>query len=293
MKRFFAVSSPLFDNFDDMGGGPAPSPAGSDISAPSPSPATPDHNAAPSATPIGGAPAAKPQVPDGYVPSYRIRETREQYERQVQAAQQQWAQREAQYRSEMDAIRKQLHAVIGVQPVNEEQQQIQAIQEQFKKVFPDLAALNERAKDVQALLERSGEFQNVVQYQYQAHGRQALNRLFDMAKTSLGHELSDAAKQRLGTSFVGHLQSDPALLERFGYDPTVVEEFWNDFENNFIGPVRRSQVADVQRAIDTRPPVPRDTPAPIAPIPGPPKAKDLDESTNRAWAAFNAAKQGR
>lgn len=288
MNRLFALRTPLFEN-EDLGGAPsggAPTPA----PAPSPSPATPDHNAAAPATPNANAPAATPQVPNGYVPSYRIRETREAAMREATA---QWQQREAAYQAQMDAIRRQLHAVIGVQPQSEEEQQVAQIQAQFKKVFPELAQLAEKAKDLQGLLERSGEFQHAVQHQYQAYGRQAMDRLFGLATKSLGHDLSDTAKQRLHASFVGYLQSDPQLLERYAVDQTIVDEFWNDFENGFIGPVRRAQSAGVQQAIENRPPTPRDTPAGIPNVQRPAKPKDLDESVSQAWAAFNAAKQGR
>lgn len=290
MNRLFALRTPLFNN-EDMGGAPgggAPTPSPS----PSPSPAIPDNSAAAPAIPNANAPAAKPQVPDGYVPSYRIRETREQFERQQMQLQQQWQQREAQYQAQMEAIRRQLHAVVGVEPQNEEQQQLAAIQAQFKKVFPDLAAMNERAKDIMAMLESRTDYDSAMQYQWQSHGRNAMNRLFDLASKSLGHDLSDAAKARLHASFVGHVQSDPALLERYVHDPSLVDEFWQDFESNFIGPVRRSQGAQVAQAVTQRPRLPQDSPAPIAPIQAPAQPKDLDERVKGAWSAFNAVKQG-
>lgn len=290
MTDFFAVSAPLFDNFNDGGGGAAPSPAGGDTPAHSPSPATPDNSAAAPATPNANAPAARPQANDGMVPSYRLREIREQSERQFQQHQQQWAQREAQYQAQMEAIRRQLHAVVGVQPQNEEDAQIAAIQAQFRRVYPDLAQMNERAKDILGMLEARGDYDTAIQHQWQSYGRQSMERLFALAEKSYGQPLSDQQKQRLHGQFSGYVQSSPDVLQRYASDPSLVDEFWQDFENAFVSPVRRSQHAAVQSQAETRPPLPRDTSAVPPGIPAVQQPKDIDQRVQGAWHAFNAVK---
>src|SRR6266498_4219415 len=107
----------------NAGGGDIPS---------TPAAATPAAPAQPVATPPA-TPAPATGAPEGYVPSYRIRESREAA---VREANQQGSQKEQQYPSELAQIRSQLHALVGVQPpANPE---VTAIRGQFGQLYPGL-----------------------------------------------------------------------------------------------------------------------------------------------------------
>lgn len=258
------------------------SPAGGDT----PSPAQPV--ATPQAPPVA-ATLATPQAPaigapqddrSNWVPPHRIRETREAAIRESQA---QWQQREAQIRAEADQYRTQLHALVGVQPP--QNPEVDAIKNQFSKLYPGLAKLEERANDLLGLQDRAGDLESQTTHYWQSYGKQSLDRLFTLASDTMGAPLTDGGKQALHTSFLGYVQSSPELQERYANDPSLVNEFWKAFSSNFIDPVRRTAAAGVVGRLpgnlpqDTPSGAPRGTPAP--------QMSGLDERANAAWSMFS------
>ena len=262
----------------------APSAAEPTPSAPTPVTATP---VTPAAAPaISSAPAASPTSstpPEGWVPSYRIRESREAAVREANA---QFAQREAEIRAEADQYKRQLHSLVGVQPPPNPE--IAAVRSQFGQLYPGLARLEERADQLLQLQERAGDLESQTEHYWQTYGRQTMDRLFTNAQNSLGAPLTDEAKRSLHSSFVGFVQSSPELSNRYANDPTIVDDFWKAFTSSFIDPARRTASAQVvQRASGF---TPQDTPGGIphtAPAPSP---KNLDERMASGWALYNQHK---
>lgn len=268
---------------------PSPSDIGAPSGQPDPTPqvtpqsATPTVNTQPPATPGGG------QPPQGYVPSYRLREAREAAER---AADQKYAQQIAQVRAEAERYRQQLHSVVGATPqqVNPE---IEAIRNQFANVFPDewklLQQLKERAESIFGIADRAGELEQSTNHYWTSYGRQTVDRLFNIAEESMGGPLNDEAKRQLFTSFTGFVQSSPEMQERYANDPTIVEDFWRAFTSSFIDPVRRNAVTNtVGRAPQA---LPQDAPSGAPRISPVPKPQSLDERASIAWQSFQQSKQ--
>ena len=278
-------------NVNDPVNTPAPSP--SDIGAPSgqpdptpqvtPQSATPAVNAPPSATQTGG------QPPQGFVPSYRLREAREAAER---AADQKYAQQLAQLQQESQRYKQQLHSLVGATPqqVNPE---VDAIRNQFAQVFPDewklLQQLKEKAEGLFGIVDRAGELEQSTNHYWTSYGRQTVDRLFGIAEESLGSPLNDEAKRQLFTSFTGFVQSSPEMSERYANDPTIVEDFWRAFTSSFIDPVRRNAVTNtVARAPQG---LPQDAPGGVPRVTPVPKPANLDERAANAWTQFQLSKQ--
>jgi hypothetical protein len=254
-------------------------PATGDTGAP-PAAATPAASAPQPATPAAPAPGPATAGPgDGWVPSYRIRETREAAARE---AQQQFAQREYAYQTELQRIQNQLHALVGVQPP--QNPEVAAVRQQFGSLYPGLTKLEERAQQLMELMDRSGDMESQNSHYWQSYGRQTMDRLFEHASQSLGSPLTDEGKRQLHSSFLGFVQSSPELTERYANDPSIVNDFWKVFTSSFIDPVRRSATAGAVGRIagampqDTAGGAPRATPAP--------KPADLDERTAQAWAHY-------
>ena len=254
---------------------PAPAPQSATPTAPSAAGPTPSN----AQTPAIGAPDGGRE---GWVPSYRLREAREAATRQAQT---EYAQKMAGLQTELDRYKSQLHAVVGVTPPGDPE--TEGIKQQFARIFPGLAQLEQRAKEIEALTERAGDFDMQASHYWNNYGRQTMDRLFGLAAETLGGPLNDEAKRVLHSSFVGYLQSSPELSDRYSNDPSVVDEFWRTYSSNFIDPVRRS--ATVNAAGRTGVPLPQDTPggAPRAtPVPQP---GNLDERAAAAWASYNAS----
>jgi len=257
----------------------------------------PDDTAAPTSDPtitgqpapspaIQGTPAASPTTQQQPEPSWlrgRLQETREAA---VRAAQTQWEQERRIMQAQFEAQQAQLHALVGVSP--QEDPEVSAVRSQFQRLYPGLAQLEQRAKDVLGVVERSGDIDSQTKHYWSNYGRQTMDRLYDMAGKSLGSPIGDDAKRALHAAFSGYIASSPEATNRYMQDPALVEEFWSQFETNFIGPVRRTTNATVQSNVQNRN-LPQDTPS-GAPQVGvnPVKPVDLDERTAMAWASYSA-----
>lgn len=260
------------------------SPAGATPSAPAPPVATPQaapqfaQPAAPQAPAIG-APEVEPSWLRG-----RLQETRAAAIRQ---ANEQFAQREAQIRAETEHYRQQLHALVGATPQNQNPE-VDAIRKQFSQIYPGLSKMEERAAQLEQLLERSGDLESQTEHYWQSYGRQTVDRLFQKAGEAIGSPLSDEGKRFLHSSFVGYVTSSPELSERYSSDPTIVDDFLRIFSSNVIDPSRRQASATVAGRAPQG--LPQDSPSGAPMVPGAPKPRDLDERAALGWAAFQAGK---
>lgn len=274
----------LWDAEGDLGGAAASTPPAAPAT---PATATPVASAAPTATPPASTQAPATGAPDGWVPSYRLRETREAAQREAAT---QYQAEMAQIRAEAERYKSQLHSIVGVTPPKDPE--VQGIRDQFGKLYPGLQALEEKAEQLQALIDRAGDLESQTTHYWQTYGRQTMDRLFDHASKSLGSPLTEEGKRALHSSFVGFVQSSPELQNRYSSDPSLVEEFWQAFTSSFIDPARRAAGAVVQGRA-TGVPVPQDRGGAAAPpiAPGP-KPANLDERAAIAWAKYqNDARQ--
>ena len=258
---------------------PALAPTGSEISAP-PTPATPEP-AAPPATPPAAVASPTTGAPpgDGWVPSYRIREAREAAVRQ---AQQEFAQREATIRAESDRYRQQLHSLVGVTPPADPE--VEAIRQQFSKVYPGLSKLEQSSEQLMKLQERIDQLEYLAGHYWDNYGNTSTERLFSLAAEHFGAPLSEEGKRALHTAFVGHVQSNPEMAQRYASDPRLVEEFVKWFASSVIDPIRRTAGA----AVTGRAPqaLPQDTPGGAPRATPAPRFANLDERAAATWTTF-------
>ena|SRR3990167_1669615 len=268
----------------DFDQNPAPSAAPSDNGAPSPSPAIADPSAAPGATPQ--APAAAPIQQSQPEPSWlrgRLQETRDAAIRQ---ANERWQTERQQMQAQFEATQRQLHAIIGVTPQGDPE--VQAIKSQFEKLYPGLSKLEQRAQDLESLVERSGDFQQQNQHYWTSYGRQQMDRLFEHASKSLGSPLTDEGRRALHAAFSGYVQSSPTLVQRYGEDPSMVDEFWQNFSGAFIDPARRSAAATVEQQTQHRA-FPQDTPGGAPQMSPAPRPGSADDRMAGAWTTYSQA----
>lgn len=247
-----------------------------------PAEATPSAPAAPvTATPPTATPAAAtPAAPEAMVPSYRIRETREAALREAQTR---YESQIAAQRAETERYQAQLRALVGVTPpANPE---VDAVREQFAKLYPGLAKMEAKAAEMEALLERGGDLEAQNNHYWQSYGRQTMDRLFSGTETALGGALTEEGKRQLHASFVGFVGSSPELTARYASDPTIVDDFVRQFTSNFIDPVRRAASAGVVARAPGA--LPQDSPS-GSPMRAPsPAFQSLDDRVAAGWAKLN------
>lgn len=261
---------------------PNPTPAVSDTPA-TPAAATPAVSAQPGApatpTPTPNpATTGAPQVPQGYVPSFRVRETREQYEARIQQLQ-------AERQAEVDQLKRQIAALAGVNPPGQVDE-AEAIRQQLFKVAPDLKELIDLKQQLMEIAKEKDEWRQQNQHYWQSYNRTQMDKLFKLASDGYGQQLTDPQKRYIAASFVGWAQSDPELVERYQTDPSLIDDFWKEFSSNFIEPARR--VATTTAASRVAQNLPQDAPpgavrTSAAPVEQP---KDLDGRVDRAWEQF-------
>ena len=264
-------------------------PAEATPSAPSAAPAaTPPAASAAAPAPAATPSTAPPVGQEGWVPPYRLREVREQGERALNEARQQW---ENSNRGEIQRLQQQIAALTGVQAPAPNQAENDAIMDQFGRLFPNLARFNQLDPErIEQLLAQAQGIQQQQEHYWQNYGRQSLDRLFGGIKDAIGSDLTDEAKRIAHTSFLGWVSSSPELTARYEQDPTIVDDFVRAYTNSFIDPVRRQATATVAARVPSA--LPQDRPGGVPPIAGLPKTKDLDELANRGWAAYRAIKDG-
>lgn len=251
------------------------------------SPATQGNPVTQSTTPTASPTSATTQqttsIPEGYVPSYRLREARDAAAREAETR---YNQAQQQYQQELTQLRSQVQALVGVKPQTASNPEVDQIRQQFAQVFPELAKLAERANDLESLMERAGDLDNQTNHYWTQYGRQTMDRLFDHANKSMGVPLTEQAKQQLHSAFVGFVQSSPERSQRYATDPTIVEDFWNDFTNSFIDPVRRGASAQVQQRAQVSSNIPQDTPGGAPRSTPAPQLKNIDERADAAWSLY-------
>lgn len=281
---------------------PAPTPAAAPVAPVTPPPvqATPAPAApvvtpaAPQAPPVapGGDPT-QPQAPGAMVPSYRLRQTREQA---AQWARAQVENAKGEHQRQLDERDSRIRALAGVsQPENAENE---AVKQQFAQLFPGLAKLNDpaladkllkyeennqmMAKQLQMLRARDSHY-------WDSHTRTAISSLFTAVEKGIGGQLSDEAKRAIHGSFVGYVRTNPQVAERYTRNPQgVVNEYWSTLQTSLIDPVRRTQQAGLQNV----PPVvaPKDDPSGTPAVSPAPKLKTMRDRSNAAWQILQQAK---
>lgn len=265
----------------------------------SPAEATPS---APAAAPPQAAPAAPvtatpntgPQAPatgapqppgEGWVPSYRLREDRERQQREFQ---QQLTARENDWKTRYDQTQAQIRALVGVNPP--QNTEVDQIKSQFFKVFPEAQELLENAAKYKEMLDRSGDYDAVMDQTWRSYGRNITDRLFSKASEAYGSQLSDDGKRFIHNAFVSHVQKTPENYARYQEDPTIVDDFVKELTQGLIDPIRRTASAGIPGRASI--PLPQDTGSAIPRPAGAPQPKDLDERVANAWAAYQTHARG-
>lgn len=267
-------------------GTPEP-PVVGETTTPSPAPATTGAPVAAPATPSNGAPPASATDASrvDWVPSHRLRETREKVLNEARAYIEHL---QAQHAREMETLRNQVRVLTGVTPpANPE---VQAVREQFGQLYPGLAKLEEKAAAIEDMLSELEELRAMQSYVWNQHRDSNLEHLYSTVEKATGAPLTDEAKQYLHASLLGYVQSSEERANRYATQGrAVVEELARAFIANFVDPLRRSSIAAAaDRAAKA---LPQDRPAGAPQLAQEPKPKDLDERAARAFAVYDTLRK--
>lgn len=257
---------------------------------PTPSPAPGADGAPQQGATVPASPASAQGAPEdrsNWLPPHRAAEIRSTTERRLN---EQFTQREATYRSQVEQLQRQIQALVGTQPP--QNPEVDAVKQQFASLFPGVASLEERAEALQALIEKAEAIEQQNEHYWTSYGRSTMDKVFSKVAEATGVPLNDAGKAYLHQNFIGYVQSSPDNIARYETDPTIVDDFVKGFTSNFIDPVRRAGAAQTQQRAGTVAGLPQDRPSGVVPTTSVPKPKDLDERVAQGWALYKTKTGG-
>ncbi len=211
------------------------------------------------------------------VPSYRLREVTERYRQLEEYARQ--------LKDRVDRASAQ-----PPQQQPQEDPQTAAIRDQFKKLFPKLAAFEDLdPAQIKSLLEAAPQEKQQWERHWSNIGQNTLRTLHSKMTEVYGDKMDPLTRGVFESAFISWVERDPEARERyFSQDPQLVEDFWKRTTAAVLDPVRRSASAQVAQRVDRAqrlPTIPRSTNA--IGTPRPPKPKTEEDLHDAAWNALN------
>jgi hypothetical protein len=210
------------------------------------------------------------------VPSYRLREVTERY-RQLE-----------QYALQLQE-RLQAGQQAPQQPAPQEDRETALIREQFRKVFPNLAQLDElNPQQLRGLLDVAPQQQQQWEQYWSNVGQNTLRSLGAKISEAYGEKTDPVTRGIFESAFISWVERDPEARDRYlSQDPSLVDDFWKKATAAVLDPVRKNAAAQVAQRVERvqrLPGVPRSTTAVGAPRP--PKPKTEDDLHDAAWNAM-------
>lgn len=164
----------------------------------------------------------------------RERQARQQYQQQVQAAQQ-----------ELEQERRRVQALAGVNLRAPDEVEADEIRAQFAKVFPHLGKLT--ADQIENLLltaESSTSLRQSLQLQWENHAGRMIDSLSEQVAEAIGGDLTDRQRRALARAYVVEAENNPEFLRRHEKgDPKLVEEFASQWIEDWFKPAQRRATA--------------------------------------------------
>ncbi len=190
---------------------------------------------------------------------------------------------EAQYNAKLEQMQRNLQALTGVQPP--QNPEIDAVRNQFSKLYPGLSKIEGQAEKFEQLLTKIEALEAQNQHYWGSYAQNTVDRLYSVAEESLGNALSPEAKNQLYSSFVGYMQTNPGLEQRYENDSAnLVKDFWKAFSSQFIDPHRRANTAAAAARVPSG--LLQDSPGGAPQVTPPAKHTSLEDRAQAAWATF-------
>lgn len=262
---------------EQLGGVDSPTPAPTGVAAGSPASPTPSPTPTPGSPAPAGAPSGDPAAPPAEtVPKARFFEVNRQNQelrRRIQALEQQHAPKPA------------------AEPVNPEDD---AIRKQLFKLVPSLEKFGSLTPDqVQKLLDSVPFVEQHTQQYWNTVAGGAVRQLTAVFAKTYGAQPSERQVETMRQMLHAHISRDEAAQARYmAQDPTLVDEFWKEYEESFITPIRRTTLAAEEQRAARRANLPAAPTRTHAFGKGAPPKQNMtqDERGDAAWEAIQAAR---
>jgi chromosome segregation ATPase len=198
-------------------------------------------------------------------------------------AQQEFAAKEAALNAKLEVMQRNLQALTGVQPP--QNPEVDQVKKQFGSLYPNLSKMEEQYERYEQLLAKIESLEEQNNHYWGSHASNTVDSLYSVAEESLKTPLSPEARHQLYASFVGYIQANPELEERYKTDAKgLVKDFWKAFSASFIDPYRRADAVAAANRVPAG--LPQDTPGGAPQATPAPQFKSLDERAKAAWSTY-------
>jgi len=156
------------------------------------------------------------------------RKARQQYERDLAAA-----------RAELEAERKRVQALAGVNPKSEQEAEEEAIKQRLEALgYPRLT--QEDLDAIRELRATQSNLSETTQHYWVQHGRQMVGGVQAEIEKELGGKLTERQAKRIAAEYAREAENNPEFLDRHEKgDKTLIAEFAKQLIEDWFEPARR------------------------------------------------------
>lgn len=147
----------------------------------------------------------------------------------------------------LNSERRRVQALVGVNPQSEGEAEIAQVREQFAKLFPGLARLNDEQllAKLDQLLASADTHADTTNRYWRDRAQQMTSGVVEQISKELGGELSDRQVRRIRSAYAAAAEADPEFLARHeAGDPKLIEEFAKEWIEDWFEPARRKQITN-------------------------------------------------
>lgn len=143
--------------------------------------------------------------------------------------------------------RRRVQALAGVTPQSDSDAEAAVVREQFAKLFPGLARLNNEQllERLEGLLSQADVHEDTTKRYWADRARQMTSGVIERVSKELGGELSERQISRIRSAYAAAAEADPEFLARHeAGDQKLIEEFAKEWIEDWFEPARRKVVTN-------------------------------------------------
>ena len=162
------------------------------------------------------------------------RKARQEYEKRFKELESRYSERD-----------KQFQALAGVKQPSAQEQEYDAIRDQFKQVFPKLGALSDEKVDrLLELLENADGLQEVQKNHWNRHGQEMVDSLASNVSELIGGDLSARQRRALIAAYIADVEQDEDIRAKYDSgDKAHLKEFAKAWAEEWLTTAKRKVTA--------------------------------------------------
>jgi PAS domain-containing protein len=148
----------------------------------------------------------------------------------------------AKHQTELEAERRRVAALAGVTPRSKDEIDAEEVRQQFSRLFPGLAKLNDQQvmEKLERILSNADTHEDTTTRYWNDRAAQMTGAVVEAVSKELGGDLSERQVRRIRAAYANAAESDPEFLRRHEEgDKTLIAEFAKEWIEDWFEPARR------------------------------------------------------